>query len=127
MHQFPYKVEMVDRVNNILPGFPLSITLKVSTQDGMPIGDENPEALKIEHGFDFSPEGGIIKRSVPPNGIVVIPFRAALNPKVCYEAIDVTYKEFKDNFWLPSKTVSPTQSYMQIKLLTPSENVILLL
>lgn len=89
MYQLSYKVELVERPSAIRPGFPLNITLKVTTHDDVPVGDSSPDALKVEHGFDYSAEGGVLRTSVPPNGIVVLEFVAPTNPKVCYEAIDV--------------------------------------
>jgi len=123
MYLYPYKVEMVDRPAQIIPGFPHNFIFKVSTHDGLPVGDDNPKAIKIEHGFDYTAENGIIYSSVPQTGIVEITLVAPTNPKVCYESFEVTYKEFKDNFWLPSKHISSTASYMQLHLLTPLSDV----
>lgn len=124
MYKYPYKVEMVDTPSSIKPGFPINITLKISTQDDQPIGSEDKDALKIEHGFSFDADGGVVMTSVPKTGIVVIPFVVPTNPKVCYEYLEVTFKELKENMYLPRKFVSPLGSYAQLKLLTdkPREN-----
>lgn len=114
---------MTDRPANIKPGFPVNFTLKFSTQDGVPISDGNKEAVKIEHGFDFTAEGGVRFSDIPKNGLLTLTFVAPTNPKICYEAVDVTYKGFKENFWLPSKQVSDSRSYMQVQLLTPKNEI----
>lgn len=92
LYPLPYKIELVDLPSTILPGFPLNLTVQVSSQDGSPLGDGSPTALKVEHGFVCDAGSGVVYSKVPSNGRVVLPFVAQSNPKIAYDGINVTFK-----------------------------------
>lgn len=50
LHKYEYKLEIVQGSESFKPGLPYSITIKVSTQDDIPISDPRTDALQVKHG-----------------------------------------------------------------------------
>lgn len=117
MHRYPHKIEAVKQQLNFKPGFPLILTLKVSTQDDVPISDENPEALTIKHGFAYNAADGVIKSSIPKTGLVKLKFWTPSNVYMSILYIQVEYKGLTQRIFLPKRVESPTETYMTLELI----------
>jgi len=117
-HQYAYKIEMIEEERNYKPGFPLTLTFKVVTQDGKPIGDESPQALKVAHGYSFLAEDGVKYFPIPPTGIVKITVDTPTNELMSASSVEVTYKELTQTFYPPQRLHSPSKTYMDVSLNT---------
>jgi len=119
LHEYPYKIQLVNNPKNYKPGFPLTLTIKVSTQDDKPIQDENPEALTISHGFAYNAQDGTLKTSIPSNGLVTKTFMTPSNEYLNTHNFEVEYKNMKTTLYLPHKITSQSKAYLQI---TPTKD-----
>ena len=114
LYEHPYKIELVNSPKNYKPGFPLTLTMRVSTQDNVPVQDSNPEALTVLHGFAYDAEDGIWKSNIPANGLVTKTFITPSNEFVNIHNIEVRYKEMKTMLYLPPRLSSDSKKYFQI-------------
>jgi len=123
IYENPYKVELVKQPTNYKPGFPLTLLFKITTQDGTPVSDDSPQALKIAHGYTFNEEDGILYYPIPSNGIVKVTLQMPTNQLMCSSTIEVTYKGVVHTIYPPQKLNSPSRTYMEVSLLTETPKI----
>jgi len=128
LYEYPWKIELVDLPQKYKPGFPLTLTIKVSSQNNVPVHDSDPKALTIKHGFAYTEEEGIQTMSIPSNGLVIVTFQTPSNLRLTVNSIEVTYKSLTTQLYLPQKASSTSNIFMQVtpqkKLVGPGENVV---
>lgn len=117
MYKFPWKITTVNQPANYKPGFPLILVIKVSQHDDTPVGDEDPEALKIRHGFSYNAEEGVMFKPIPPTGLVTLTFSPPSNDMINVNGVEVSYKGMTTSVGVPGRQISPTNSYMMLTLL----------
>lgn len=123
VHEYPYKIQMIESPRNYKPGFPLELKFKVTTQDDIPISDSNEKALKIEHGFVCEAENAVDYFPIPSNGIVNWTIVTPTNELYSANSIKVTYKDYTFTGYPPRKLMTPSKVYMAVTLDTKSPGV----
>lgn len=124
IHKYPYKMDIIRGSESFKPGLPYSITIKVSSQDDIPINDNSIDALKVKHGFTYSHEEYETSYyKIPPTGLVTLTFQAPNNDSLNVLGIEATYKELTEWFPTVQRALSPSNTYLDASLLTKNPKV----
>lgn len=124
LHKYNYKLEVIRGAESFKPGLPYSITVKVATQDDVPVSDSNPKALLVKHGFSYNHEEyNSSYHSIPPNGLVTMTFIAPPDEEKYVLGIEATYKELTEWFPTVQKALSVTNAYLEVDIKTENPKV----
>ncbi|ODM93569.1 hypothetical protein Ocin01_13117 [Orchesella cincta] len=124
LHKYDYKLEVIRGAESFKPGLPYTITVKVATQDDVPISDPNPKALLVKHGFSYNHEEyNSSYHSVPSNGLVTLTFNAPTDEDKYVLGIEATYKELTEWFPTVQKALSVTNAYLEVDIKTENPKV----
>ncbi|CAG7831092.1 unnamed protein product, partial [Allacma fusca] len=117
-------MEVIKGAESFKPGLPYSITIKIATQDDIPISDPRPEALRIKHGFSYNHEEyESTYYSVPSNGLVTLTFIPPNNETYFVLGIEATYRDLTEWFPTVQKAISPSSTYLKASLKSKSPKV----
>ena len=124
IHKYPYKMEIIRGSESFKPGLPYSITVKVSSQDDVPINDPSLDALKVKHGFTYShDEYETTYHRIPPTGLVTLTFQPPNNESYHVLGIEATYKELTEWFPTVQRALSPSNTYLEASIITKNPKV----
>ena len=124
LHKYNYKLEIIRGEQSFKPGLPYSVTIKVATQDDVPVRDSNPAALQIKHGFSYNHEEYSTKSyPIPANGLVTLTFDSPKNESINALGMEATYKDLTEWFPTVQRALSPSNTYIQARVLSNSQQV----
>lgn len=124
LHKYDYKLEVIRGAESFKPGLPYSITVKVATQEDVPISDANPRALLVKHGFSYNHEDfNSSYHSIPSSGLVTLTFNAPTDEEKYVLGIEATYKDLTEWFPTVQKALSVTNAYLEVDINTESPRV----
>lgn len=126
LHKYSYKLEIIKGQESFKPGLPYTITIKVASQDDIPVSDPSPNALQVKHGFSYNHEEyETTNYNIPPTGLVTITFDSPKNDSVVALGFEATYKDLTEWFPTVQRAISPSNNYLQARVLSQSVKVCL--
>jgi len=124
LHKYKYKIEIVSGQESFKPGLPYRMSIKVASQDDVPIQDPNPNGLQIKHGFSYNHEEYQTQYyPIPSNGIVSLSFDSPNNASVNALGMEATYKDLTEWFPTIQRALSPSNTYLQATILSRNPQV----
>jgi CD109 antigen len=124
LHKYEYKLEIIKGSESFKPGLPYSITIKVATQDDVPISDPRSDALLVKHGFSYNhDEFQTSTYPIPPTGLVTLTFDAPKNDSIVVLGIEATYRDLTEWFPTVQRALSQTNAYLEAVIKTDNPKV----
>ncbi|XP_018336565.1 CD109 antigen-like isoform X2 [Agrilus planipennis] len=119
IRKYPYKIEIIKTSDYYKPGLRYTAFIKISNQDGTPVQDKtNP--VKVKYGFSRVGEVYTEKEyTLDSKGLVKIELDTP--PKASNKTalrIEAEYLELKERMPPVPSAVSPSNTYLQVSLLT---------